>query len=341
MSFNPAYLTLTSTPVNPNITDFPVPVVPAAPLPQQWSYYSGSDTIATVEANGYFKYFAGFQNTLSYNDGNFFQVGDLIYCVCADGNTTLAVTQVGSSIHTSALAWPAGAIVTADLADGCVTTAKLGANAVTAAKIANATITTTQISASAGILGSQLSASAAITGSQLAAGANIAGSQLASNAGITGSQLANNTVATAQLDLSTIQYVKVPMTAAQWNGMSASPFALIAAPGANKIIVVQKLIGAMTFVSAQYAAGGAIICQYDSSATGAGVNACGTSTIAAATVNGFAASTSWGLTGQIPAAGAAFSTTVNKGLYLSNQTGAFTTGDGTWNIHIWYQVVTL
>lgn len=337
MAFNPQNLTLTSSPVNPNVTDFPVPVVPASPLPQQWSYYAGSDTIATVEAAGYFKYFAGWQNTAAYNDGHYFQKGDLIYCVCNDGNTTLCVTQVGSTIDTDALAQPAGAITTADLAN----------NAVTAAKIANATITTTQISNTAGITGAQLAnntvtatqiANGTITTTQISGTAGITGSQIAATT-ITGSNLAANTLGSGQIDPTVIQYVRVPMTAAQWNGMYAAPMQLIAAPGAGKAIIVHRVDLSMTFVSAQYAAGGAVICQYDSTINGGGTNACGTSTIAAATVNGYAASSAVGLAGLLPSSAA--TAIANKGLYLSNQTGAFTTGDSTWNIFVWYSVVTL
>lgn len=56
--------------------------------------------------------------------------------------------------------------------------------------VPDGSITTSQISATAGILGSQLAAAAGIIGTQLGASAAIAGSQLASNAGIVGSQLA-------------------------------------------------------------------------------------------------------------------------------------------------------
>lgn len=49
---------------------------------------------------------------------------------------------------------------------------------ITATQIANGTITTTQISATAGILGSQLSASANIVGTQLSSSANILNSQI-------------------------------------------------------------------------------------------------------------------------------------------------------------------
>lgn len=52
-------------------------------------------------------------------------------------------------------------------------------------------LTTSNLSASAGILGSQLSASAAIVGTQLSASANILGSQLSASAAIAGTQLAS------------------------------------------------------------------------------------------------------------------------------------------------------
>ena len=65
-------------------------------------------------------------------------------------------------------------------------------------------------------------------------------------------------------------YGKVAMTAAQWNGMYAAPFLLVAAPGANNLIMVHQAALVMTFVSAAYAAGGVVGLQYDSTAHGAG-----------------------------------------------------------------------
>ena len=133
-------------------------------------------------------------------------------------------------------------------------------------------------------------------------------------------------------------YTTVAITAAEFNGMYAAPKLLIAAPGVNKLIVVEEMLLLMTFVSAAYAAGGVVAAQYDSTVHGAGVLA--TNSEAAADFAA-AASTAFQFTpisgntvGALP-----FSTTVNKGLYLSNQTGAFTTGDGTWVAHIWYRII--
>ncbi len=147
--------------------------------------------------------------------------------------------------------------------------------------------------------------------------------------------IANAAITSAKTAPTLMQYAEVDLTAAQFNGMYAAPVVLVAAPGANKMIVVDKVVLNMTFVSAQYAAGGVVAAQYDSTIHGAGSAA--SATIAAATVNGFAASTGIMVDGAL--ASVAFTASVNKGIYLSNQTGAFTTGDGTWKIQIWYRTV--
>jgi len=262
MAFNPALLfkmqpsTLFTQPAT-------IPNVQAAKTAVQfWTYQAGTDNAATVEAAGYFVYFADWLNTLEYNNGQFLQVGDTIYCVCNDANVWLQVTAIGSTITTQIQPVSANS----------VNTAAIQANA----------------------------------------------------------------VGTGQLALNTIQYARVAMTAAQWNGMYAAPFQLIAAPGAGLRINVNEAVLKMTFVAAQYAAGGVVALQYDSTVHGAGTAA--SATIAAATINGYAASSNIGIAGAL--ASSAITTTENKGLYISNATGAFTTGDGTWHIDIWYSIVT-
>lgn len=130
-------------------------------------------------------------------------------------------------------------------------------------------------------------------------------------------------------------YASVPITAAEFNGMYAAPKLLIAAPGANKLIIVDRMELVMTFVSAQYAAGGVVAAQYDSTINGAGVKA--TNTEAAADYTGAAASTAFQFNGAVNVA--PFTTSVNKGLYLSNQTAAFTTGDSTFVAKIHYRII--
>lgn len=129
-------------------------------------------------------------------------------------------------------------------------------------------------------------------------------------------------------------YSSVAVTAAQFNGMYAAPKLLVAAPGANKLLVLKQMDLLMTYVSANYAAGGVVAVQYDSTANGAGVIA---STTQAAAAFQAAVSTGWVFnSGVVPQT---FSTCVNKGLYLSNITGAFTTGDSTFVAHLWYSIV--
>ncbi len=131
-----------------------------------------------------------------------------------------------------------------------------------------------------------------------------------------------------------LRYASVAISAAEFNGMYAAPKLLIAAPGANKLIIVDRMELVMTFVSADYAAGGIVAAQYDSTVHGAGVLA--TNSEAAADFFA-AASTTFVFNGSVVLA--PFSTSVNKGLYLSNATGAFTTGDSTFVAKIHYRII--
>lgn len=139
---------------------------------------------------------------------------------------------------------------------------------------------------------------------------------------------------TTLLSLDAISQLSIPITAAQWLAMYATPIFLVPAPGANRLIKVTNLALAMTFNSAQYAAGGAVAAQYENTVHGAGVLA--TATLAAATVNGLAASTVENLAG---AASIVYAAAVNQALYLSNQTAAFTTGDSNWIATVNYAII--
>jgi hypothetical protein len=154
------------------------------------------------------------------------------------------------------------------------------------------------------------------------------------NSAISTAKIAANAVTSAKLALNTLQYTTVAITAAQFNGMYAAPKLLIAAGGANTLIVLNRMDLLMTYVSANYAAGGVAAVQYDSTANGAGVIA--STTLSAATFQAAASTGFMFNTGVVPQT---FTTCVNKGLYLSNITGAFTTGDSTFVAHIWYTII--
>ncbi len=129
-------------------------------------------------------------------------------------------------------------------------------------------------------------------------------------------------------------FAQVSLTAAQFNGMYATPVQLVAAAGANTMIIVDSIAIQMTYVSANYAAGGVVAAQYDNTANGAGVHA---STDEAAADYFAAASTVFKL--NPGAVLAPFTTCANKGIFLSNQTQAFTTGDSTFRVKVYYHTI--
>jgi hypothetical protein len=131
-----------------------------------------------------------------------------------------------------------------------------------------------------------------------------------------------------------MQYASVAITAAEFNGMYAAPKLLLAAQGANTLITLHRAELLMTYGAAQYAAGGVAAIQYDSTVNGAGIIA---STTQAAADFADAVSTANAFEGGVVKQ--PFSTCVNKGLYLSNITQAFTTGDSAMVMHLWYSVV--
>lgn len=168
--------------------------------------------------------------------------------------------------------------------------------------------------------------------SNVATGVAMSGDVTITNAGVTA--IGANKVLSSMISPLIRKYVAVPITAAAFNGMYATPIQLVAAGGANTLLVLDQLQLVMTYGSANYAAGGVAAVQYDSTANGAGVIA--STTLAAATFQA-AASTTFTMNAGVVAL--PFTTTVNKGLYLSNITAAFTTGDSDMVANIWYRVI--
>lgn len=271
-----------------------------------WNYTDATSTLATLVAANYF------DDVNNQNPSGILQINDVIYVVGSDGSEYCIVTAIDPHVTIApfSINIPAGSIVNADVnAAAAIDYSKL------------APLPSGQI-----LVGSAGNVATAVP---------MTGEVTIANTGAT--VISANAVDSGALALNTIQYVKVPMTAAQWNGMYGAPFIMIAAPGAGNMIVVRGAVLAMTFVSANFAVGGNVALQYDSTIQGAGPLA--SATVAAATVNAYGASSDVGVAGADTSG--ASSTKVNKGLYLSNDTAAFTTGDGTWNIHIWYEIVTL
>jgi hypothetical protein len=266
--------------------------------PKQWAYKSDTDAIGTIDDSGYFNTAAGY-----------FRLGDLMYIKdSTDAVSQRTISSADGATPVTTIAYDyAGTVGTADIADG----------AVTAAKIAAAV-------AGAGLTG----------GAGTALAVQVDDSTL--NIPVDTVQIKDLGVTAAKLVVSVPRTVTVAMSAAEFLGMYAAPKLLVAAGGANTLHVVHDVAYEVNFVSAQFANGGVVNVQYDSTVNGAGTAA--TATIAAATFNGFAADSTIGAAGAL--ASSASTTTVNKGLYLSNATAAFITGDSTVNVHLTYSTVT-
>jgi len=128
------------------------------------------------------------------------------------------------------------------------------------------------------------------------------------------------------------------VTAAQFNGMYAASVLLAPAPGANRMYVLKSFQATMTFATTQYAGGtgGDVHVQYTNAANGAGTQASTQTT--AADILALAASSSWP---EIPVlvVPALDALVVNAGLYLGNETAAFTTGDSPFVVNIAARIV--
>jgi hypothetical protein len=224
-------------------------------------------------------------------------VGDWIFVNGTDASEILIVVTSSS----------AGVTTAGFAATGSVNTANIVNNAVTFAKFQ-------QVAASS-LVGNATGGLANVTGITLGNGLEFSGS-------------------TVRVPLAQLQYTTVAITAAQFNGAYAAPKLLIAAGGANTIVVLKQAQLLMTYVSANYAAGGVVAIQWSATANGAGTIA--SNTYSAATFQA-AASTGWNFNpGVVPET---FTAVANQGLYLSNITAAFTTGDSTFVMHLWYATI--
>jgi hypothetical protein len=136
------------------------------------------------------------------------------------------------------------------------------------------------------------------------------------------------------IPLTGVNNISMIVTSAQLLAAYATPLQIIPAAGAHTWIVLMTPIACeFDFVTTQYAAGGALGLQYGNTAHLAGTAA--SSTIAAATINGFAANNGFTLNS---AATGTMASMVNEGIFLSNATGSFTTGDGTLTVNAQFSI---
>ena len=83
--------------------------------------------------------------------------------------------------------------------------------------------------------------------------------------------IANNAVTSAKIDPLVMKYATVAITASEFNGMYVTPKLLVAAGGANTLLSINRVQLLMTYGTAQFANGGVVHIQYDSTTLGAGI----------------------------------------------------------------------
>lgn len=138
-----------------------------------------------------------------------------------------------------------------------------------------------------------------------------------------------NSTTGAFVEQSIIPYQQ-ELTSAQILGMNAAPVRLLPDLPVTHAYVLNRIWCAYDFVAAQYAAGGAISLRWGATANLA------SSTLAAATFNGYAADNAFDLT---PDGTDTIANIAGMGIFISNDTAAFTTGDGTLTVNLNYNIV--
>ncbi len=260
--------------------------------------------------------------------------------VNADVNAAAAIDFSKLAVLPSAdiLVGSAGGVATARAVTGDIAISNTGVTSIAAGSIVNA-----DINAAAAIDFSKLATLA--SGNLIVGSAGGVATSVASSGDVTiiasgATAIGANKVLSSMVSPLLMKYIAVPITSAEFLGMYAAPKALITAGGANTVIVLHRAVLAMTYNSIAYADGGIVAIQYNLTANGAGSAASNTE----AAVDFFAAeSTSFmfnGVAGDTVGA-VPFLTpdSVNKGLYLSNITGAFTTGNSAFVAHLWYSII--
>lgn len=131
-----------------------------------------------------------------------------------------------------------------------------------------------------------------------------------------------------------VMSTRVVLTAAQILAMSVTPVNILPVAPSGLAYVLSRIWCVLTYGSAQFANGGVVGLEWAATAALAGPAA--SSTLAAATFNGYAASNCFDLT---PDGTDTLANIGGKGVWISNATAPFITGDSTLAVNVNYNVV--
>jgi len=136
-----------------------------------------------------------------------------------------------------------------------------------------------------------------------------------------------------------IQYITIPMTAADWIAMYNTPLLLLPAPGPGKVIYLMNTLYIVTYGTMQYTSGGNAAIQYGNTPALGGVLA--SYAIASATINATNVSSLYdpGTNGALQTTDNPLSEAENLGLYLTNDTGSYASGNSTFLVNLWYTII--
>lgn len=134
----------------------------------------------------------------------------------------------------------------------------------------------------------------------------------------------------SHINVSLIQTALISLTSAELKNLHTTPKELVAAPGANKIVIVEQVIFYFTYVAPAYAGSAEFTISYNGSATKLVVN------------SGQMASTAnlvqyWNVDDAVTT----ITDGTNKAVEAKNQGSAFITGNSTVKLGIKYRIITL
>jgi len=154
------------------------------------------------------------------------------------------------------------------------------------------------------------------------------------NAGV--ATLSNDIVGYANLSSAVIKEIQVIVTDAEFIAMYATPKLLIPSAGPGNLILLDDILIDFMYGGVQYTGGGRIAAQYGNTNHGNGPKA--SSTVGEDTIDGLVTETAIYVNGGAGAVVADMSAIVNTGIYLSNISAPFATGNSDLVLYIRYRI---